>query len=215
MLVDDTTNIYVGETQIEKIYNGEISLYEKNPGYTKLNYIQTTGLQYLNTNYYPTYKTDYEIDMELTMPVSKSWQQIVASTMYNTADVKLFCASEVDNNVRAQIYDVPSTVVIMGSNNGRIKIRTEGSNIYYNDEFYYDLGRTRVGTETNPIWIASAPQQTNLTTAMKIYGFKMWEDGVLIRNYIPVLDSNNVPCLYDKVNKNYLYNAGRSVFLYG
>lgn len=39
--------------------------------------------------------------------------------------------------------------------------------------------------------------------------------GTLLRDLIPVLDENNVACLYDKVSRNYFYNNGTGEFLYG
>lgn len=184
------------------------------PDYTEVNYIKTTGTQWIDTRYYPTYLTNYEIDMELTNPIPRSWQQIVASTMYNNADVKLYCGSDVNNNIRAQIYNDPYNTILPNSNSGRIKIRTDGSDIYYNDAFYVTINRTRTGTENNYMWIANAPQQSNLPTDMTIYSFKMWENGVLIKDLIPVLN-NGIACLYDKVNNIYYYNRGTGLFLYG
>ena len=45
----------------------------------------------------------------------------------------------------------------------------------------------------------------------RIYYMKIWRDNNLIRFYIPVLHWLNgqyVPCFYDKVNDNYIYNLG-------
>ena len=39
----------------------------------------------------------------------------------------------------------------------------------------------------------------------KIYGIKIYEDNVLVRDYVPALDSNGVVCLFDKVNFEYYY----------
>lgn len=40
----------------------------------------------------------------------------------------------------------------------------------------------------------------------KVYNFKIYDNDVLIRNMIPVLDKNGVACMYDKVNKKFYYN---------
>ena len=37
----------------------------------------------------------------------------------------------------------------------------------------------------------------------------------LVRDYIPVLDANDRPCLFDKVSKTCFYNQGKGEFLYG
>lgn len=49
----------------------------------------------------------------------------------------------------------------------------------------------------------------------KLYSFKIYENDVLIKNYIPVKDASNVVCLYDTINKQYIYNQGTNKFLSG
>jgi hypothetical protein len=42
----------------------------------------------------------------------------------------------------------------------------------------------------------------------RIYYFKIWNNGLLVRDYIPVLDWNYTPCMYDKVTGQLFYNQG-------
>lgn len=48
----------------------------------------------------------------------------------------------------------------------------------------------------------------------KIYFFKIKESGVFVRDFIPVLDNNDTPCMYDRVSKQLFYNQGSGQFLY-
>lgn len=48
----------------------------------------------------------------------------------------------------------------------------------------------------------------------KFYSCQIYDNGVLVRDYIPVLDHNNTPCMYDKVNKTLNYNKGTVEFTY-
>lgn len=41
----------------------------------------------------------------------------------------------------------------------------------------------------------------------KIYYVKLYEGDTLVRDLIPVLDSNNTPCFFDKINNNFYYNT--------
>lgn len=54
------------------------------------------------------------------------------------------------------------------------------------------------------------------TPSCKVYWFKMWQNGVLIRDYIPCLDSNGVPCFYDAASAAPVYATptGRTPFGY-
>ena len=51
-------------------------------------------------------------------------------------------------------------------------------------------------------------------TSSKVYGLKMWQSVDLVRDFIPVLDLNNIPCMYDKVSGELFYNQGTGEFLY-
>ena len=48
-----------------------------------------------------------------------------------------------------------------------------------------------------------------------VYYFKIYNNNVLVRDFIPVIDSNAVPCMYDKVESKFYYNAGTGDFISG
>ena len=50
---------------------------------------------------------------------------------------------------------------------------------------------------------------------LSIYEVEVTQKDSIIRDFIPVLDEDNKPCLYDKVEKKYYYNQGTGEFLYG
>ena len=49
----------------------------------------------------------------------------------------------------------------------------------------------------------------------RIYNWQIFEDGVLVRDMIPVLDWNGVACMYDRVSGQLFYNAGTGDFTAG
>lgn len=44
---------------------------------------------------------------------------------------------------------------------------------------------------------------------------KVWDNGTLVRDYIPVIDWNGIICWYDKVNDQFYYNEGTGDFTAG
>lgn len=50
---------------------------------------------------------------------------------------------------------------------------------------------------------------------MRLYYCKVYDNDTLVRDFIPVLDWDSVPCLYDKVSGEQFYNQGTGEFLYG
>ena len=53
------------------------------------------------------------------------------------------------------------------------------------------------------------------SSRFRMYYFKISDNGVLVRDFIPVLDWNDRPCMYDKVTDALFYNQGTSEFVYG
>ena len=50
---------------------------------------------------------------------------------------------------------------------------------------------------------------------MRLYACKFYENGVLVRNYVPSQNPDNVIGLYDCVTKTFYSNAGTGVFTGG
>ena len=48
----------------------------------------------------------------------------------------------------------------------------------------------------------------------RLYKLKLYFGDSLVRDFIPVLDSSGIPCLYDKVEDKFYYNQGSGEFLY-
>ena len=49
----------------------------------------------------------------------------------------------------------------------------------------------------------------------KIYSVKISKGSQIIRDFIPVLDNNGTPCMFDKVEGKFYYNAGTGQFIAG
>ena len=48
----------------------------------------------------------------------------------------------------------------------------------------------------------------------KLYYCKIWQGDTLVRDFVPVLDTEGKACLYDNVSKEYFYNSGSGEFSY-
>ena len=49
----------------------------------------------------------------------------------------------------------------------------------------------------------------------KIYSSVIWDNGVLVRDFIPVLDLSGRPAMYDEVSGQLFYNQGTGEFTWG
>lgn len=179
---------------------------------TPINYIQANGTQYIETGVNAT--------QNLRSQMKVNMQAITGSVIYgfstngDTNDYRLF-------NYQSKFYlDMPPS-------SGRINGGTFSSNTDYNIE----IGNCYVkDLDTNTNIISTSVRTFNQTTQTmkvffsgygstysngKLYYLKIYDGGTLLRDYIPVLDGNGVPCLYDKVSQTFYYNQGTGTFLYG
>ena len=78
----------------------------------------------------------------------------------------------------------------------------------------YDYDNTQLGT-TNNGTITLLGNTNNTQAKVRIYSFKIYDNGTLIRDMIPAKDIGGVPCMYDKVTKQLFYNAGTGNFIAG
>lgn len=56
---------------------------------------------------------------------------------------------------------------------------------------------------------------TDIYYGGSLYYFKIKKDGELVRDFIPVLAPDGIVCFYDKVTKQFFYNAGAADFVAG
>lgn len=67
---------------------------------------------------------------------------------------------------------------------------------------------------TASLKLFSLSRSSNFYGYSRIYYLKIYENDNLVHDYIPVL-KNNIPAMYDKITKQFLYNSGTGSFSYG
>lgn len=177
-------------------------------GCTKLEYLESTGTQWIETN--TKYYDIGQIDM--TFLVTKNHHTVFGQNI-GGGEVLLFYqggarsyingtyvthASLKLNEIYHVIFDITNGNASLTINNELIGTSTGSSN---NSNIY--LMRIFSG-------------DSNSFEYERFYLFKCTDnDGNLLFDFIPVLDKNNRPCMFDKVSKTCFYNQGTGEFLYG
>ena len=84
--------------------------------------------------------------------------------------------------------------------------------VYRHDSF------SRSITDNAPIYTFGSPNYAGEVDGgikVKMRNQKFYVNSNLVRDFIPVLDKNNVPCLWDKITGQFFYNAGTGSFVAG
>lgn len=183
-------------------------------GYTRLECIESTGTQYIDTGFKPNQDTRLVMDVQ---PVSEN-ASLAANEFFgarNSTSSKAFAVQwNTTNNQFQHFYNNGYTNLSFGdfairqiidvnkntlSINGVTNTRTYGS--FQCDYSMYLCCLNNAGV-------------ASFFANIRVYSCKIYDNDVLIRDYIPVLDSNDVPCLYDKVGRKLYYNSGAGTFDY-
>ena len=193
--------------------------------YKQVNYIQSTGTQYIDTGVYLTDNHSVEIDFQLTE--SPQHRTGIYGGLCNVNNVsssddygRFGVLTHYQNNYFEGGYgktNETSTLVNTGSQDlSRHTIKQEKNKIYFDGTL-----KKTFPTSTFTMGLTAylgGFNYTNYTPSLaKYYGFKVWNDITLIRDFVPVIRKrDSKPGMYDKVNKVFYTNANSGVdFNYG
>ena len=78
----------------------------------------------------------------------------------------------------------------------------------------YDTGQILIGSEQY-IGLTLTDTIKICQSKGKIFLLQIWNNNTLIRDFVPAFDENGTVCMYDKVTKQFFYNAGTGDFIAG
>lgn len=199
----------------DKYYNSP--KYMKNigcEGCTKLEYLESTGTQYIDTGIIPTSELKIYIDVQVITDLNLYNTAVFGS--YGFDSWALLCSN---SNINGWIIQWGNPFSNYGKkdNNRHTHIVDIFNKKYNIDGTSYDISSRIANKPSNhTIYIFGANNSNGeRMTSMKVYAFSIVDYNNLVRDYIPVLDKNDRPCLFDKVSKTCFYNQGTGEFLYG
>lgn len=184
-------------------------------GYTKLDYIQSSGTQYINTGFTPKGNSRVVMDFEnMLIPADAAalfgartdteknvfgmWFDTTAvqphygNVTYNTKPIAV-----ASYNVR-QIYDLNKGVATVG-----------GTSVTFNQlTFNSGCNLTLLAINTN----GTVDERR---ASGKLYSAKIYDNGTLVRDFIPCKNASGTLGLWDNVNSVFYANAGTGTFSTG
>lgn len=185
--------------------------------YQGVEYVEFTGTQYIDTQKTTTVGKTYiqETDIQFTSYPSTGTYYI------NGGDYGLYFGLR---NESGSVYFVNSSGSRLSPDKaGNLNKHHFISNINTNQfENFLDIDGTRYTSSrsnaynTSTILIGTQSATGNYFAKQKLYTYKIYEDSVLVRNFIPCYrKSDNVIGLYDTVEKQFYTNAGTGTFTKG
>lgn len=184
--------------------------------YTLVEYLESTGTQYIDTGIYPKATTKVIFDFALTdisdYRVRNGWQSsgYQENFIWGYADSQFYSGVSDNTNYQFANIDLDTNRHIFYINSEMQKI---DDNEYGTTVFTKKISiiKTLYLFATHVEWSG----QPSDWCKEKVYSTKIYDNDTLVRDYIPVIDSSSRPCLFDKVEKKCYYNQGEGEFLYG
>ena len=179
-------------------------------GYTKLDYIESSGTQYINTGFKPNQNTRCVMDIENLSSAQAAF--FGARANQNAASFTYFSLTATtgrsDYGSSKQSMSFTNTV-------GRYTV-DQNKNVCTAN------GVTATGTAntfqlTNNLYLMAVNQADAAiqNAKMKLYSAKIYDNGTLVRDFIPCKNANDTLGLWDNVNSVFYANAGKGTFSTG
>lgn len=183
--------------------------------YNVVEYIESTGFQYIDTGL--STRENMKIDVKYYI------------SDYDVERNYVFGVYGKNDNYRMQ-WSHSNTSFAGYGNLSNSNIQTDNSKsinhlvvdkgkFYLNDTMVYDAsGASQVYSVDNDkniyLFALNGNGTVSFLSYIRIYYTKIYDGNDLLRDYVPVIDRNNIACLFDKVNKKCYYNEGLGDFNY-
>ncbi len=185
--------------------------------YTPIEYLESTGTQYIDTNIIPDIDTEIILTQKIIGNIKK--QKYLFGLYENTGQFYFYTTNELILQW-AWSFQYKNSSVTANTDIQTFDIFSE-NNISYlkiNDQIK-DSKTTTTQSTIRTLFLFGANEAgiARLYGNLRVYAFKVkrHSTGALIHDFIPVLDYDGVPCMYDKVEHTFYYNAGTGDFIAG
>lgn len=188
----------------------------KNKEYTELEYIESTGTQYIDTLVLSKSTLKVILDASIKSIIRGKGNAIFG--VNNVAGGSFAYQINGDTNMLRCDFDK-----IYGSSYTSYKVTENTRHLWKKDKNVNYVDNTIIYTNNSSKFQTQLSMYLfgkNNTTSdfglskLKVFNCKIYDSDILVRNFIPVLDKDGVPCLYDKVEDKFYYNEGSGEFLY-
>lgn len=177
----------------------------------ELEYIESTGTQYINTNIDLQNVTNFSMELSFApTSLDSSYNEYLTATSAFELFSKNSGISIKFNGTRSNDF---ATLNLNTRNNFTISLSNNNLTVKNNETVLTTLSNVSQISSSKIVDIARYKENSEIYYAkMKIYSFRFYKNNELMLDLIPAKDPLGTICLYDKVSKEYFYNAGTGKF---
>ena len=196
--------VYIGVNgkarKVKKMYAGV------EDRYTLLDYIQSSGTQYIDTGFIPNQNTKIEMRVQTTQARACG----IAATDQNWGSK----AFGIWGNAAAYGSETNSNVALYGAN--PVTVVLDKNKLYQDGSLLWTAGAQTFQCPSS-LTLFALNRNGSITeyTAMKLYSCKLYDNGILVRDLKPCRSSGGAVGLYDAVNGAFYGNQDTGNFTAG
>lgn len=191
-------------------------LYQEKENHTELEYLESTGTQYIDTDFKPNNNTRIIVRAKMktfatefffgtrTSGTNKTFTALFEKQAVSNGTYRIDYSKAINRLVSASSYD--DDIHYFEIDKGKL---------FFDNVEYKAKSTVKFQCDYNLVLFGVNTSNTITKSVAYIYDCKIYDNDVLIQHLVPVLDSNNTPCMFDKVNSKFYYNSGTGDFLYG
>lgn len=183
-------------------------------GYTQLEYIESTGTQYIDTGFKPNQDTRLVCSVDFPAISASSGAWLFGSRTTNVVKTfgflsynSIYRSDYNDQTTPGEIAVIPGGKFTLDKNKNityfdGVVVNSLPTGTFQGDYSLYLFANNNGGTLQNPC-------------SAKLYSCQIYDNGALVRNFVPCQDPTGNVGLYDLVGAQFYGNAGSGTFTAG
>lgn len=183
-----------------------------NKPYTRIQYLESTGTQWIDSGVTLSNRLAVETVFQTT---SVDRQMLFGDGTYYNNNQR-FYLDIINNNFRLARGTGYVEFTRADTNKHTLRFASDTPTVMW-DGNPITVGGSFSGTSTDSTVkiFASSPINPNQLGHVKYYSFKMYKNDELVRDFVPVLDYDGIPCMLDRVEGRLYYNQGTGEYIAG
>lgn len=184
-------------------------------GYTKLEYIQSSGTQYIDTGFKPNQNTSIICDFQIVS--TSGWNTVFGSwTRSGNTYVRAFTfLVNSDGQFRDSYGSIHTLLPTSLARNERYVVNKQKNVCTVGGETVTATTSTFSCSYNLYLFSGNTGGSASEQSAAKIYSCKIYDNGTLVRDFIPCKNASGTVGLWDDVNSKFYSNAGTGTFTAG
>ena len=193
-------------------------------GYTAVNYLQSTGTQWIEMGVAPNQNTKAVLKIKINeAPNAGAGTSLIGSRTDGSSNDQFFTYLDIYNGTPRFLFRMdsqPKAISWTGLTTDKIYIVTlsgtemkaeleDGTTVFSKTFSVSDF----TSTVTMALFRTKGVNGTYFPG--RIYSCKHYSGDELIQDFVPCLDTEGVPCMFDFVSRNSFYNVGTGSFTWG